>query len=273
MNTSGNPAAGKDRPMLIDYHLHSIYSADSKAPLKEQLDAAAAAGLTHICFTDHVDYDNAGLPPSDLVARNAELSRLAPLYPSLDISYGMEFGMDGAETNRLAHLHARDVHLDFIIGSVHMVDGIDAYWPEYFEGRTREQAFGAYVSQIIKSIKVSDFSILGHYDFCTKYSPYSERTLKYSMFPEMFDDIFRFLIQSGRAMEVNTSAWQDDPAWGLDILTRFRELGGEFVTTGSDAHKPNRVGNRIGEAVELARAAGIRYIATYKKLKPIMHKI
>lgn len=259
--------------MLTDYHIHSCYSADSQAYIKDQLDAALTAGLTHICFTDHVDFDSSALPPADLAARNEEIARLAPMYPSLDISLGMEMGMDGTEASRLAHLHAKDVHLDFIIGSIHMVDGMDAYYPEFFENRNREQAYGCYIEKLAQAIKVSDFSVMGHYDFCTKYSPYTDRPLGYGMFPELFDDIFRTLIQTGRSMEINTSAWKDDPAWGLDVFSRFRELGGEYVTIGSDAHQPVRVGGRVKEAVELAKAAGIRYIATFKDMKPKMHKI
>lgn len=259
--------------MLADYHIHTCYSGDSEAPIKAQLDAAAAACLTHICFADHVDFDGSHLPPADISARNEEILRLAPLYPSLDISLGMEMGMDGSEANRLAHQHAKDAHLDFIIGSVHMVDGVDAYFPEFFENRTQEQTYGCYIEKLTSAIKVSDFSVMGHYDFCTKYSPYAERPMKYSLFPQMFDDIFRTLIHSGRTLEINSSAWRNDPAWGLDVFSRYRELGGEFVTIGSDAHQPARVGSRIAEAMELARAAGIRYIATYKNMQPIMHKI
>lgn len=259
--------------MLTDYHMHSCYSADSQTPIKQHLDAATAAGVTHICFTDHVDFDGCNLIPADLAARNAEIARLAPLYPSLDISLGMEIGLDGEKTNSLAHRHAKDVHLDFIIGSVHLVDGVDSYYPEFFTGRTKEQAFGCYVQKLSEAIKVSDFSVMGHYDFCAKYCPYEDSAMRYNMFPELFDDIFRFLIQSGRTMEINTAAWWDKPAWGLDILSRYRELGGEFVTVGSDAHKPERVGGRIREAMELAKAAGINYIATYKDMKPTMHRI
>lgn len=259
--------------MLADYHIHTLYSADSRAALKDQLDAAAAAGLTHICITDHVDFDGSSLLPADLVARGEELARLAPLYPTLDISVGMELGMADAEASRLAHLHAKDLHLDYIIGSVHMVDGVDAYYPEFFSGRTALQAYGCYIGKLAHAIKVSDFSAMGHYDFCTKYSPYSPRPISYAMFPELFDDIFRTLAETGRTMEINTSAWRDDPSWGLDILSRFRELGGEYVTVGSDAHQPQRVGARIKDAVELARAAGIRYIASFKNMQPVMHRI
>ncbi len=259
--------------MLTDYHIHTCYSADSQAPVKAQLDAAVAAGLTHICFTDHVDFDGSDLEPANLAARNEEIAELAPLYPSLDISLGMELGMADADSSRLAHAYTKDIHLDFVIGSVHIVDGIDAYFPEFFAGRTREQAYGRYIEKLAQTIKVSDFSIMGHYDFCTKYSPYSDRPLRHCMFPELFDDIFRFLIENGRSLEINSSAWRTDPAWGLDIFSRFRELGGEYVTIGSDAHKPYRVGNRVKEAAELAKAAGIRYIATFKNMKPVMHKI
>lgn len=259
--------------MLVDYHIHTCYSADSKAPVKAQLDAAAAAGLTHICLTDHVDFDGSPLEPADLAARNEEIASLASSYPSLDISFGMELGMANHDSSRLAYEYAKDIHIDFVIGSVHLVDGIDAYYPEFFEGRTREQAYGCYLEKLAQTIKVTDFSVMGHYDFCTKYSPYSDRPLRYRMFPELFDDIFRFLIKNGRSMEINSSAWRNDPSWGLDIYSRFRELGGEYVTIGADAHKPEKVGNRVKEAMELAKAAGIKYIATFKDMKPILHKI
>lgn len=274
IGNGGERPAGKGVcSMLIDYHLHTCYSADSDAPIKAQLDAAVSAGLTHICFTDHVDYDGSTLPPADLAARNNEIELLAPLYPSLDISVGMEMGMKGAEADRLAHLHTEGVHMDFIIGSVHIVNGVDAYYPEFFECRAKKQAFGIYLEQLARSVKESRFSVMGHYDFCAKYSPYSDRSMVFSLFPGMFDDIFRSLIQTGRAMEINTSAWRHDPAWGIDILTRYRELGGEYVSIGSDAHKPLKVGCRVKEATELAKAAGIRYIATFKNMVPTMHRI
>ena len=259
--------------MFTDYHIHTCYSGDSQAPVKAQLDAAVSAGLTHICFTDHVDFDGVDLVPADLAARNEEILALAPQYPSLDISLGMELGMSTPESNRLSHLHAENVHLDFIIGSVHMVENINVFYPEYYQGRSKEQACTAYLEKLSRAIRISEFNVMGHYDFCTKYSPYPSRSMEYEMFPRLFDDIFRYLIESGRGIEINSSAWRDDPPWGLSVISRYRELGGEFVTIGSDAHQPQRVGSRVKEAAELAKAAGIRYIATFKNLKPIMHKI
>ena len=55
---------------MLDYHMHCQYSADSPASLRTQLEAAQAAGLKELCFTDHVDFDGSGLPPADIAARD-----------------------------------------------------------------------------------------------------------------------------------------------------------------------------------------------------------
>lgn len=70
---------------MLDYHMHCQYSADSPASLRTQLEAAQAAGLQEICFTDHVDFDGSGLPPADIAARDRELQaccRIIPRSPS-----------------------------------------------------------------------------------------------------------------------------------------------------------------------------------------------
>lgn len=211
--------------MLFDYHVHTRYSADSGAPIIEQLRAAKKAGVTHICFTDHVDFDGVGLRPADIAARNAEIEALKDQFPDIDISFGMEFGMKDKAAYEDAYGHVKDCHMDFVIGSVHIVNGVDAYYPEYFEGRSREEAYLAYIEKDLECIRVSDFSVMGHYDFCAKHSPYAERSMSYSLAPQIFDEIFRELISRGKAFEVNTSVWRNDAPWGLDILRRYRELG------------------------------------------------
>ena len=115
--------------MLFDYHVHTRYSADSRAPVIEQLRAAKKAGVTHICFTDHVDFDGVGLRPADIAARNAEIETLKGQFPDIDISFGMELGMKDKAACNAAYDHVKSCHIDFVIGSVHIVNGVDAYYP------------------------------------------------------------------------------------------------------------------------------------------------
>lgn len=259
--------------MLTDYHVHCSYSADCKITMQEQLDAARAKGVTHLCFADHADFDGNPQAPADLKARNEEMLRLAPLYPGIQLFCGMEIGMKDEEANRLAYEHAKDCHLDFIIGSLHLINGVKIYDPRYFEGKTKDEIVESYLSNLIKCAKVTEFSVLGHFDFCVKYAPYEDRSVNYRDYPDHFDELFRIILEKGSSIEMNTSAWQTSPAWGFDVLKRFRELGGEYITIGSDAHTIRRVGNRLEEAAELARAAGIPYLATFKNLKPVMHRL
>lgn len=264
---------------MFDYHMHTHYSADCHEPVASQLDAAAKAGLKEICLTDHVDFDffeNAGdsFEPADLNALRRELETLTPLYPALTVRRGAEVALADAACSNAAYEHIKSADLDFVIGSLHMLRGLNVYYPEFFEGRTRDEAYCDYLDGLRRVIRTCPyFCAMGHYDFVAKNAPCEERGISLSLAPHAFDDIFTYLIQNGKTLELNTSAWKADAPWGLDVFTRFRELGGEFVTVGSDAHIPGRVGKRLFEAYELLRAAGIRYVATYEKMKPVMHKI
>lgn len=259
--------------MLTDYHIHCSYSADCKITMQEQLDAARAKGVTHLCFADHVDFDGNPQAPADLRARNNEMRRLQPLYPEMEFAFGMEIGMKDAEANRLAYEHAKGCELDFIIGSLHLINSVKIYDPRYFDDKTKDEIIERYLVNLIEGAKVTEFSVLGHFDFCVKYAPYEDRSVNYKDYPDHFDTLFRILLDKGSSIEMNTSAWQTSPAWGFDVLKRWREMGGEYITIGSDAHTVRRVGNRLQEAADLAKAAGIPYLATFKQLKPVLHKL
>lgn len=259
---------------LMDYHLHSEYSGDCDAPLRAQLEAARAAGVKELCFTDHVDFDGVGLIPADLGARDKAIEALRGDFPDITIRRGAEVGLKDEAAAARAQAHCRPHGLDFIIASVHMVEGTNVYYPAFFQGRAQAESYARYLEYIARVLPTNPyFNILGHYDFCAKFAPYPNRALALSHAADALDCIFRYLVQEGKAMEINTSPWRDDPAWGLDVLRRYRELGGEFVTTGSDAHRPCQVGKRLAEAQELARAAGIPYVATFQNMKPILHKL
>ncbi|MEA5058752.1 Histidinol-phosphatase [bioreactor metagenome] len=259
---------------LMDYHLHSEFSDDCTAPLRAQLEAAQAAGLAEVCFTDHIDFDGVGLLPADLVARDAAIEALRGDFPGITIRRGAEVGLKDAVSASQSFAFCEKRNLDFIIASVHIVQGVDAYCPVYFDSRTQAEIYAGYLAWAAQILPTySYFNVLGHYDFCAKFAPYSNRAFRYSHAPEALDSLFRQLVAAGKGMEVNTSAWREDPAWGLDVLRRYRTLGGEFVTVGSDAHQPQRVGRRIKEALDLARAAGIPYVATFQAMQPTFHRL
>lgn len=271
---------------MIDYHVHSLYSGDSSAALEEQLSSALQRGIDEICFTDHVDFDNPGnnFEPADLFSRHEALKRFSGVYRnaafdgSVRIREGAEISMaSGFDCCEKTRAYLAPHKLDFIIGSVHCVDCVDVYYPEYHMGKTKQDAYLPYLETILTCLPKFDFiSVLGHYDFVAKYAPYEDRSMRTDLSPrigEAFSQIFRTVVKMGKGIEINTAAWRDAPHWGLDVLKLYRSMGGEFVTFGSDAHRCTAVANRLDEAKELAIAAGIPYFATFEGMQPTFHPI
>lgn len=261
---------------MFDYHMHSAVSFDSSASPEEMVRAAQKAGLREICFTDHLDYGS----PADtrvLTFSDADYSRA---YDRLEASgllirRGMEFGMTPDNPSQLAKDAARRA-FDFVLGSVHFVDGLDLYYPEYWQGRTAKDAFRRYLEETLACVRVHDgYDVLAHLTYISKTpdNPGHE-PLRYEDFQEISDEILKELVRRGKGLELNTSGVDvtGDFLPPLPFLRRFRELGGEIVTIGSDAHGPNRVGQYAGEALELLREV-FGYVCTFEGRKPVFHKL
>ena len=88
---------------------------------------------------------------------------------------------------------------------------------------------------------------------------------------DIIDEILRILIQSGRGIEINTAGLK----YGLGhpnpherILKRYRELGGELLSVGSDAHRPEHLAYEFDKVPELLLSCGFRYYTEYRQRKP-----
>jgi len=263
--------------MFADYHVHTRFSYDAMEEPEAMLRQAKAVGLDQLCFTEHMDYDETprAFAPVNVPAYAKYMRALKEKSP-IPFCCGLEVALKDQscadEADRAIGTH----EFDFIIGSVHNTDLGDPYERSFFNGKTKEQAYRNYIENIERRIRFDKrFHVLGHYDYVAKNAPYPDKAMTYSIAPDEFDEVFRFLIQTGRAMEYNTSAQKDmsKPLWGEDILRRYVELGGEFLTFGSDSHYQQYIGWRIKEAMELAKRAGVKYMAVFSQGKPTFHAL
>ena len=261
---------------MFDFHMHSLVSFDGKSSAKDMVEAAAKAGLKEICFTDHLDYD----PLNELSGGTFDTELYNKTYDELShgqlvIRRGMEFGMlpDNQDTFR-SDLQRR--HFDFVIGSVHFVDDVDIYYPPFWEGKTMEQAERRCLEQTLECVKTHDgFDVLGHLTYPSKaISNPTHRPIDYYAYQDIVDEIFKILIQRGKGIEVNTSGVERCGLYLPDetYLRRFKELGGEIVTVGSDAHDTARVGQYCMDACRLVCDI-FGYVCTFADRKPVFHKL
>ena len=260
---------------MYDYHMHSRVSFDGHDTGEALARAALDAGLKEICFTDHIDYDPMGTMGNmafDTEQYNAEYDQLS--LPGLKIRRGMEFGMTRDNVSQFRkELNRR--HFDFVLGSIHFVDGLDVYMPPFWEGKTVFEAERRCLEETLACVKIhTDYDVLAHLTYIGKTMAHpAPRPVPYEEHREIIDEILKTLAENGKGLELNTSGL--DRCGGFlptaDYFRRFRELGGEIVTVGSDAHRTDRVGQYSREACELLKDI-FGYVCTFEDRKPIFHK-
>jgi len=264
--------------MSMDYHLHTRHSMDSQQSMEDLCQAALRQGLREICLTDHYEPHHP-MPGSDLPPVKEillpELEAARARFPSLTIRLGIEIG-DNPPWHEEIKAWLEGWPLDYRLLSLHLVDGLDPYFPEYFEryGRDRGKAYAAYAQALLKSLQSwapKDYDAMAHIGYVSKKAPFPEaqRPFRWTDAPDVLDEILGILARDGKALEINTSgyAYSDQPLPGEDLLRRFRALGGEFVVLGSDAHSPDRVGQYFSKAMALAQACGFRYTLSFQARK------
>lgn len=261
---------------MFDFHMHSRVSFDGHDTGETLAKAAQAAGLKEICFTDHLDYDpldQMGCMAFDTEAYNAEYDHLT--LSGLKIRRGMEFGMTVDNTAQFREDLKRRP-FDFVLGSIHFVDDLDVYFEPWWRGKTVFQAERRYLEATLDCVNLhDDFDVLAHLTYISKTHCHpSPRPLPYAEHREIIDEILKVLAAKGKGLEMNSSGV--DRCGGFlptaDIFCRFKELGGQIVTIGSDAHRADRVGQYSFEACEILKEI-FGYVCTFEDRKPIFHKL
>lgn len=266
---------------LCDYHLHTDFSGDCEIPATKMIEQAIALHMPAICITDHLDFDYPNEAPDYfLLPKDAyyeKIRELSEQYASdIEIMTGIETGLEPDKRDQI-HAFASAHPYDFIIGSSHLVHRQDPYYPAFFEGRSDKEAFTEYFESILENIAVcDDYDVYGHLDYVVRYSPNKAANYCYAKYQDILDEILRQLIQKGKGIEINTGGYR----YGLgvpnphpDILRRYKELGGELLTIGSDAHTPEYVGNSFHLIRDLLTECGFQYYTIFKNRKPIFMKI
>ena len=266
-------------PIQADYHLHSSFSGDSTAPMEEMIRKGISLGLQSMCFTEHMDMDYVYDKPEDegIFELNTdsylyELATLKARYSGkIRVLFGVELGLQPHLKRELA-LYARSFPFDFIIGSSHLCNRRDPYYPAFYEGRSDTEAYREFFEATLANIKAFDnYDVYGHLDYVVRYGKTKDAGYCYEKYKDILDPILEAILEAEKGIEINTGAIN----YGLrdlnpccDILKRYRELGGEIITVGSDAHRPNALANGFERAAEILKSCGFKYYTVFEKRMP-----
>ncbi|MGN0132631.1 MAG: histidinol-phosphatase HisJ family protein [Lachnospiraceae bacterium] len=271
--------------ITADFHLHSSFSEDCNIPMEEMIQAGIAKGLTAMCFTEHNDFD---FPKEDDTSSHEpfllnvdsylyELLNMRKKYQDrIRILFGIEIGLQQSCLRKNIIL-SKSHDFDFIIASSHLCQGKDPYYPSFFEGRDVRECYRLYFEEMLANVKsFLGFDVYGHLDYIARYAPPESERFLYADYRDIIDEILKTLIHNEKAIECNTSGLRKpfnatNPC--PEIIRRYRELGGEIITVGSDAHTPSNIAADFDKAAEVLKDCGFQYYATFEGRQPSFHKL
>ena len=189
----------------------------------------------------------------------------------------------GVETGIQPHLGAfyeefeRKYPFDLIIGSVHSIRRSDIALGKLYEDYTDEEIQRITFEETLESVRRQKaFDVLGHLDYVVRYGKFREKIYSYRKYADIIDEILKNLIEKGKGIELNMAGLK----YGLpfahphpDVLRRYKELGGEIITVGSDAHQPSHLAYDFGQAEDILKSCGFTYYTEFRQRKPVFKRL
>jgi histidinol-phosphatase (PHP family) len=243
--------------VLVDYHVHALGHAAREHTLenlREFIEFALARNIKEIGFADHDRYLN------DL---NLDLyQELQKLYPQINIRVGLEIDYFPEKMDEIKKIRS-SYPFDYCIGSVHYI-GEWMFDADKFKERFKEwdidELYEKYLSLVLGSAQTGLFPLIGHTDLLKIFGNRPTKSLEAT-----FGSFLKELAKTGVVIELNTNGWYK-PVNELYPAPQLIELSFQSnlpITLSSDAHQADQVGRDVDKALEIAKKAGYRKIATF----------
>ncbi|SFC77360.1 histidinol phosphate phosphatase [Clostridium uliginosum] len=253
--------------MIFDSHIHTELSSDSDMKITEAILKANDLNIGLI-LTEHLDQD---YPVTDLFKIDIPNYFNKYLkYKSDNLLLGIEIGLTLPSFD-IINEKANNFDYDFILGSVHSVYDEDIYL-DYCKRNDlqKKDYFGKYLDFMLELVyKYDCFDSLAHFDYPCRYANFSNNEITLKDHGEIIEEIMKTLISKGKVMEINTRRLNDIDVFNnmLILYNRYKELGGKYVTLGSDAHSTNNIFANFKEALLLTENLGLKPVY-FKNRKP-----
>lgn len=271
--------------VLCDMHTHSDNSFDAKSSVDEMCRAAISRGLYAVAITDHCEApfirfgDDCEFGSFDrLIPKSfADATAAREKYSGhLKVIRGMELGEPTHDPEQTARALSYG-DFDFVLASIHNIKNMQDFYFMNYSGVDIDDLLDRYFAELEETAAFPHFDSLSHLTYPLRYIVAGTGKMpELSIHQSRIDNIFKILIKNNKALEINVSGLfrelkttlPDEP-----LVRRYRELGGELITIGTDAHSADMVGKGIEQGIEVAKKAGFKSYAIIEKHSPIMIEI
>lgn len=261
---------------MKDCHVHTNISYNGISTISEYLEEAKEKNIDEITFTEHYDIQNG----RDTLDIDYYLNEYIKYFKDsrAKTNFGLEIDLHKEKLYRISDTIVR-YPFDFIVGSFRIDCKKDMLFDSsFFDGYTRHEVYLNYFREVLDNIKAYDneYDVYSGFDYILRYGEYPEKRINYENYKDILDEILIDLIKKNKGIEINTSGIRygiDNVHPNINILKRYKELGGKIVTIGSDAHKASNLGCDFDIAINMLQEVGFDEVAVYHKRKPDFVKI
>ena len=259
---------------ISDSHTHSENSFDGNDSIIMMCESASNLGLYSLTVTDHCECQEyfAEDYRSTISKSILDISKSRALYHDrVKVLTGIELGQPTQDI-KAAEDALSLADYDFVLGSLHNLRGEkDFYFLDYSE-ETAPQILERYFYELLELAKQNLFDSLAHITYPMRYIVGNAGlNLKLDAYSDITDEILRTVIRNNKAIEVNTSGLRQVIGKTLpdeDIIKRYRELGGKYITIGSDAHRWGDIASGVEEGFRILLHCGFTHFTVFEKREP-----
>lgn len=254
---------------ISDCHVHSDCSRDGSDPTMMMCENASRLGLYALTMTDHCECNTYLTDEYDKSIRQSffEAKKAATVFRGrLNVYAGIELGQPMQDLSA-----AKDAlsacNFDFVLASVHNIRGMEDFYSLDYDTVDVNHALNSYFDELLETIHWGKFDSLSHLTYPLRYITGEHNIpVDFERYSPKVDEILKALIQSNKALEVNTSGLRQklgETLPPLSVLKRYFDLGGKYVTIGSDAHRWADVGAGVEEGLSLLQQAGFQQFTVF----------
>lgn len=251
--------------MTIDTDFHCHVSRSSALQIVQ---AAKERGLRALGVTEHIFQMDEARPLLDHMPLEGPLLTFASYSESVrsvgeqeqfDARLGLEVDFLPGENEQIqASLQGYD--WDFLLGSVHEVDGLQFETGRHWSREEGEALWLRYFALLRDAVSSGYFSVVSH--------PVRMRVGNPHLPPAFDEELERLAAEATRcnvALEINGYDVLNYPGL-VRRLAKACALQQTPISVGSDAHNPRRVAQAHPQTQEILRAAGITRVRIWKRL-------
>jgi histidinol-phosphatase (PHP family) len=239
--------------------------------MTDSCEAAIAAGVTEIAFTDHVEHQHTdeGFGYYRIDDYFSALEAVRERYRGrLTVLAGAEVDYHTDTREQVGQwIAANGRRYDFVIGSVHYGENAQIIFQEYFEGRALDDVVLPYLDEIEGAVRSGWFDTIGHLDIPKRYLPTARREYDPGRYRERLHELFKLFVDQGVSFEINTSGLRQTPKSSMPgpaIVRWYRDAGGTLITTGTDSHAAQTVGAGLVRTLDMLSLVGIEAIGSFR---------